>query len=79
MNNLGQYTREGHIGTYVFNFGPYPEHASDLYCEGIFQKRCDIPVQFERNGLLYWGGKSEGLPIEEFPKQPKGFPVEPSA
>ena len=70
---------KGEKRIYEFKFGPYPEHASDVYCEGILQKRCDIPVQYESNGLLYWGGKSTKLPVSEFPNQPQGFPVEPSA
>ena len=64
--------------TYEFKFGPYPAHASDVYCKGIIQKRCDIAVQFEKNGFVYWGGKSLELPVKEFPNQPEGFPVEPS-
>jgi len=64
---------------YEFKFGLYPEHASDIYCDGIFQNRCDIPVQYESNGFLYWGGKSTKLPVSEFPNQPQGFPVGPSA
>jgi len=71
--------RRGEIEIYEFKFRPYPEHASDVYCKGIFQKRCDIPVQYESNGFLYWGGKSTKLPVSEFPAQPQGFPVEPSA
>ena len=72
-------TKGGERKVYEFKFGPYPEHASDVYCEGTFQKRCDIPVQYESNGFLYWGGKSAKLPVSEFPDQPQGFPVEPSA
>ncbi len=63
---------------YEFKFGTYPEHASEVYCRSFIQKRCDIPVQLERNGLLYWGGKSNELPVKEYPSQPKGFPVAPS-
>lgn len=70
--------RKGKEAVYEFKFGPYPVHASNVYCVGIFQKRCDIPVQYESSGLLYWGGKSTKLPVSEFPNQPQGFPVEPS-
>jgi len=72
-------TREGKKGIYEFEFGTYPEHASEIYCEGVFQKRCDIPLQYESDGLLYWGGKSATLPVVNFPEQPMGFPVGPSA
>jgi len=57
--------------------GQYPELASNIYCQGIFNNRCDIPAQYEENELLYWGGKSQELPVKEFPEQPKGFPVKP--
>jgi hypothetical protein len=71
--------RRGEKAIYEFKFGPYPEHASEVYCEGVFQKRCEIPVQYESNGFLYWSGKSTKLPVSEFPNQPQGLPVEPSA
>jgi len=62
---------------YTFKFGQYPEHASEIYCDGVFQEICDIPIQYEQNGWLYWGGKDKELPVREFPKQPKGFPAKP--
>ncbi|GAB1620529.1 hypothetical protein AAOGI_05790 [Agarivorans albus] len=68
----------GNVNFYDFEFGPYPTHASDAYCEGFIQKRCDIPVQYEVNSLLYWGGKNKALPVRKFPAQPRGFPVEPN-
>lgn len=66
-------------GIYKLVFRPYPEDASEVYCEGFIRKQCDIPVQYEPSGLLYWGGKNSELPVEVFPNQPRGFPVEPSA
>lgn len=68
----------GEVGIYEFEFGAYPTHASDVYCEGLVWKRCDIPVQYEANGLLYWAGKKKEFPVLQFPKQPGGFPVEPA-
>lgn len=64
---------------YSFSFGTYPEHASNIYCKGIFSRRCAIPVQFESNRHLYWVGKDQELPVKTFPSQPKGFPVGPGA
>ncbi len=72
-------SRSSGKGIYDFSFGPYPEHASEVYCVGFIQKRCDIPVQYEEDGLIYWGGKEVRLPVEKFPNQPKGFPVGPNA
>ena len=63
---------------YGFKFGVYPEHASNIYCTGIIQKRCDIPLQFESNELLYWAGKESRLPAKSFGAQPLGFPVKPN-
>ena len=63
---------------YEFSFGPYPEHASKVYCNGFIQKKCDIAIQYESTGLLYWAGKTSKLPVKIFPDQPKGFPVEPN-
>jgi len=62
---------------YWFSFAQYPEHASNKYCSGVIQKKCDIPLQFEEDGLLYWAGKDTKLPINKFPKQPYGFPIHP--
>ena len=70
---------EGEMKIYEIPSGRYSELASDVYCEGIFQKRCDIPVQYEPDGRLYWGGKSNRLPVVNIPEQPNGFPIEPSA
>lgn len=64
---------------YRFEFGTYPEHASEVYCKGIIQKRCAIPLQFESSGLLYWAGKTSKLPVSNHVNQPRGFPVEPGA
>lgn len=72
-----EYRIDGQI--YSFAFGTYPEHASNVLCHGIIQKRCAIPVQLEDYGRLYWAGKDSVLPVSEFPKQPEGFPVEPDA
>ena len=69
--------KENEINEYWFSFGRYPEHASNKYCTGTIQKKCDIPLQLEETGLLYWAGKDAKLPISEFPKQPNGFPVTP--
>ena len=66
-------------GVYEFEFGQYPEHASEVYCHGLFMRVCDIPVQYEKNGMLYWGGKNNELPVQVYPEQPEGFPVKPSA
>lgn len=71
--------KSGLVRAYKFGFGQYPQHASDVYCDGIFLQRCNIPVQYESNGLLYWSGKSEPLPVTKFPDQPQGFPLEPDA
>ena len=64
---------------YEFPSGRYPELASNVYCEGFLQKRCDIPVQYESSGRIYWGGKTGKLPVADLPNQPKGFPIEPGA
>lgn len=64
---------------YSFVFGTYPEHASNVLCHGVIQRRCAIPVQLESDGRLYWAGKDNELPVSEFPEQPEGFPVEPGA
>ena len=64
---------------YNFNFGSYPEHVSNIYCSGFVQKRCAISIQYQNNGLLYWAGKNQELPVDNFPNQPEGFPVEPNA
>ncbi|GAA5215730.1 hypothetical protein ACFSJ3_10830 [Corallincola platygyrae] len=70
---------KGRIGIYEFVFDePYPTHASDVYCEGLIQKQCDIPLQFEVSGELYWAGKKARLPVDKLPPQPKGFPISPS-
>jgi hypothetical protein len=69
--------REKGINEYWFSFGRYSEYASNKYCTGTIQKKCDIPLQLEENGLLHWAGKDAKLPINEFPKQPNGFPVKP--
>lgn len=70
-------SHDNESSVYEFQFAPYPEQASEVYCHGLFSKRCDIPVQLEESGLLYWGGKTRQLPIQEFPDQPLGFPVRP--
>lgn len=67
----------GEERTYRFVFEPYPAQASEIYCQGFFMKRCDIPLQYEPDGLLYWAGKDQVLPVERFPAQPPGFPVSP--
>ena len=64
---------------YSFVFEPYPAQASNIYCQGFFMKRCDIPLQYERDGFLYWVGKNQELPTESFANQPPGFPVAPDA
>lgn len=69
--------KESEIQEYWFSFAQYPEHASNKYCTGAIQKKCDIPLQFEEDGLLYWAGKNTKLPTSEFPKQPNGFPINP--
>lgn len=67
----------GEERTYRFDFEPYPAQASEIYCQGFPMKRCDIPLQYEPDGLLYWAGKDQTLPVERFPAQPPGFPVSP--
>ncbi|MDU9414899.1 hypothetical protein [Pseudomonas sp. zfem005] len=67
----------GEERTYRFVFEPYPAQASEIYCQEFLMKRCDIPLQYEPDGLLYWAGKDQVLPVERFPAQPPGFPVSP--
>lgn len=66
-------------GIYSFVFEPYPAQASNIYCQGFFMKKCDIPLQYESDGLLYWAGKNQELPTKSFANQPPGFPVAPDA
>ena len=75
---LGKWKYSINQKEYNFKFGVYPEHASNFYCSGFIQKRCDVPVQFESNGLLYWAGKESQLPVKNFGMQPLGFPVKPN-
>ena len=72
-------TASGKESIYSFAFEPYPAQASNIYCQGFFMKRCDIPLQYESDGLLYWAGKNQELPTKNFPNQPPGFPVAPDA
>ena len=65
--------------TVSFPNAMYPELASEIYCEGILQKMCDIPIQYQPDGLLYWGGRSNELPTKNLANQPRFFPIEPSA
>ena len=72
-------SKESKESIYSFAFEPYPAQASNIYCRGFFMKSCDIPLQYESDGLLYWAGKNQELPIKNFPNQPPGFPVAPDA
>ena len=67
----------GETKKYSFVLGAYPEHASNVYCKGILQKKCDYAIQYEQNGKLYWAGKDNELPVDIFPEQPMNFPVAP--
>lgn len=64
---------------YNFAFEPYPAQASNIYCQGFFTRKCDIPLQYENGGQIYWVGKNQELPTKSFPNQPPGFPVAPDA
>jgi hypothetical protein len=72
-------TKLNETKVYSFAFEPYPAQASNIYCQGFFMKKCDIPLQYEPNGFLYWAGKNQELPTIIFPNQPPGFPVAPDA
>jgi hypothetical protein len=69
--------KESEVHEYWFSFEVHPEHSSNKYCTGVIQKKCDIPLQLEEDGSLYWAGKDTELPTREFPKQPHGFPINP--
>ncbi|MEZ8197007.1 MULTISPECIES: hypothetical protein [Vibrio] len=73
--NIGALNQER---MYSFNV-EYPEQASEVYCKTHFitAKVCDIPVQYEPSGNLYWAGEKFELPVSDFPDQPSGFPVVP--
>lgn len=62
---------------YKFNFSSYTQYASTLYCSKILGHKCDIAMQYEEDSYLYWGGRSEPLPITHLPEQPIGFPIIP--
>jgi hypothetical protein len=72
-------TKSNDINIYTFNFKPYGALASNIYCADFPAKSCDIPVQYENNGLLYWAGQDQELPAKNLPNQPLGFPVAPDA
>ena len=46
---------------------------STHYC--YFPQGCDVPVQLEPDGLLYWVGAAATMPVQTFPAQPPGFPT----
>ena|SRR5277367_1170922 len=46
---------------------------STHYC--YFPQGCDVPIQLEPDGLLYWVGTAATMPIQTFPPQPAGFPI----
>lgn len=60
---------------YKLKFSPSFQYKSNIYCSRIISEKCDITIQYEENSLLYWGGRSKTLPIQDFPEQPIGFPV----
>lgn len=72
-------TKSNDTNIYTFNFKPYGTLASDIYCKGFLAKNCDIPIQYENNGLLYWAGQDQEFPAKNIPNQPSGFPVAPDA
>jgi hypothetical protein len=46
---------------------------STHYC--YFAEGCDVPLQLEPDGLLYWVGTEATMPVHTFPPQPPGFPL----
>ena len=66
--------------TYVYDFtvAGKPEFAWDHICHGM-NPRCDVALQLEPNLELHWVEKPRKLPADEFPAQPDGFPVTPTA
>ncbi len=62
-----------------FTLAGKPEFASDMICSGFLGLRCEVGVQIEQDGRLYWVGARVREPVDNFPEQPAGFPVAPSA
>ena len=68
---------ESSIYSYEFKFKEHwTFYNSTQYCRRLFfvSKACDIAVQVEPDGNIYWAGKNHSLPLNEIPAQPIGFP-----
>ena len=49
-----------------------------IRCSGhLWWRRCEVPAQLDSNGEVRWTGTVDGLPLNHFPNQPAGFPIEP--
>lgn len=70
-------SQQGYTGIYELQGGTMPEYTSSVYCSKLYPRYCDIPVQYEQDSVLYWGGRENRLPYSEIPWQPIGFPVAP--